>query len=372
VDNHGARAAAMVGLVILLFVIGGVAITCDGTRPGSAAGDSPRTRGPVPWLRTKWRNMAKYEWIASNSAPKGCPMEITSGDFLFPNGGSLYIPPKLLHAGWGTKVSLHAVGDDTKSLPDRMQITFYSYLEDKIYQGSFKLPYEQISDLFADGYRAHRDKSGWSTFDSIVAGVAPGGTVAVWVSGIERQVEVFFGQAQAVSLNWHSTLSMPLDVSRRETRETELAEELPRDPLIAQMMVSIPFDRWAAYRTRYQWQPRFENMGAPDYVSRILFLNGERDYMDIPLDEAARHARLPIPRYMQFAAMVDGELLSHQITFDEDEIMTAFSRLSAGDRPLELVFAYKVQDGASTFVVLLRSSQETVALTRARLEVSGT
>jgi hypothetical protein len=315
--------------------------------------------------------MKKYEWSASNSAPKGCPMGITSGDFLFPNGGSLYIPPKVLHAGWGTQVSVHAVGPDTKSLPDRMQVTFYSYLEDKIYQGSFRLPYDRIVDLFADGYPSHSEKSGWATFDSIVAGVAPGGTVAVWVSGIERQVEVFFGQAHEVKLNWHSTLGLPLDVSRRETRESELAEELPRDPLIAQMMVSIPFDRWAAYRTRYQWRLKFENMGAPDDVWRILYLNGEREW-DMPVEEAARRARLPIPRYMQFGATVDGELLSHQITFDEDEIMAAFSRLSAGGLSLELVFAYKVQDGTSRLVVLVRSSQETVALTRTRLEVSGT
>ena len=305
--------------------------------------------------------MAKYDWMASNSAPRGCPMELVSGDFIFPNGGSLYIPYNLIHEGWGTEVSLQVVGDDTKSLPDRMTITLYSILEDKFYRGTFALPHEQISTLFAEGYRSYLPQRDHDTFNAIVAGVAPGGAVAVWVSGIERQVEVFFGHAQEVELDWHATLRMPPETDRKRYLDVNIAHAINRDPLVKQMQAAIPFGLWAAYRTRYAWQPAFEGLASPSVVSRVHYVNGERDYLELPLDEAARKSRRPVPRLMEFANNEN----AYEIVFDEEEMLAVFPRLARGDAPLEVVISNSVRPGQT--LVLVRNARETVQLERAKL-----
>lgn len=310
--------------------------------------------------------MTKFEWLASNSAPAGCLMEITSGAFLFPGGGSLYIPPRSLHSGWGREVSIHLVGEDTKPLPDRMEITFFSYLEDKFYRGTFALPHERIAELFAAGYRSFEEDSGRATYNAIVAGVAPGGAVAVWVSGGERQVEVFFGQAQEAGLDWHATLGMPADVDRRTLVASSLAEAAASDPLVTQMTQRVPIGIWATYRTKYQWRPVFEGMPVPDRIERVRFFNGERDYMVLPLDAAAERTPRPVPVYVSFADKQGGR--SNELTFDEQETLATFERLGAEGQPLELVFATTVRNGQAEFNVLVRSATQTVVLRKLKRE----
>ncbi|NNE62692.1 MAG: DUF2931 family protein, partial [Gammaproteobacteria bacterium] len=95
----------------------------------------------------------KFDWKATESAPKNYAMKIVTGHFYSPDGYSLYIPnKKRIHHGWGKGVSSHLVGPDTKSLPNRMSISFFSYTEDKFYQGEFDLPYDKIVRLFDEGY----------------------------------------------------------------------------------------------------------------------------------------------------------------------------------------------------------------------------
>jgi hypothetical protein len=326
---------------------------------------------PGQWLRRKWRNMAKYDWMASNSAPRGCPIELIDGNFVFPNKGSLYIPPKLLHAGWGMEVSKHVVGDDTKSLPDSFDITFYSYLEDKFYRGSFPLPHDRIADLFAEGFTLHLNKrpSQHITYDAIVAGVAPGGAVAVWVSGISRQVEVFFGHAKEVDLDWHATLEMPSQIEREANRQKTLSNATTRDPLVAEMQKALPLGLWAAYRARYLWQPVFEGMKPPERLGNVNYLNGERDYLELPLDAAAQNARRPVPTLIVFTAFEAGRMRAYEVTFDEVEMLAVFPRLGRGDTPLELVFHYRPERDDSQ--VLLRNARESVTLEHVKITKSA-
>jgi hypothetical protein len=287
-------------------------------------------------------------------------MELTGGAFSSSNGSSLYVPPSLLHSGWGEEVSIHIVGDDTKALPDRLNITFYSYLEDKFYQGDFKLPYDRIVDLFAAGYSARRGKTPHITFDAIIAGVAPGGAVSVWLSGIERQVEVFFGHAQEVELDWHAQIGMPRRIDRQQSRAETLADAAKRDPLVTTMQQRLPLGIWEAYRPRYDWHPVFEGMPEPDYIEKLEFFNGERVALEMPLDEASKHTLRPVPRYIWMVIRPPGRV--YELTFDEQEALAAFKRLAERGEPLELVFSTQKVEGGGMFSVLLRNRQEAVKL----------
>src|SRR5438046_1377285 len=97
--------------------------------------------------------MDKYKWLPTECAPKRYPMTILRGDLIFKNGGSIYIPEgKILYNGWGETGSTHLAGDAFKPVPYKLSITWFSYTEDKFYQGIVDLPYDTISKLFEDGF----------------------------------------------------------------------------------------------------------------------------------------------------------------------------------------------------------------------------
>src|SRR5690625_7350708 len=91
-------------------------------------------------------------------------------------------------------VSSHIVGPDLKPLPDRLDIKFFSYTENQFYHGKFELPYDDIRRLFKEWDRLNDRPA----YNRIMTGVAPGGAVAVWLTGQVKTTEVFFGKAEPV------------------------------------------------------------------------------------------------------------------------------------------------------------------------------
>ncbi len=120
----------------------------------------------------------KFDWQATDNAPRDYPMEILGGSLIYPESGSLYVPDKIRIAyGWGKPGRSHVVGPDLKPLPNTLAISFFSYTENQFYGGRFALPYDRIVQLFNAGYDSPR--KGHITYDQIIVGVAPGGAVAV-------------------------------------------------------------------------------------------------------------------------------------------------------------------------------------------------
>ncbi len=148
--------------------------------------------------------MTKVDWLASESAPDEYPMKVISGTFLYPGvDHGLYVPDgKTVYHGWGYPVSTHVVGPDKKPLPDRLRITYYSYLEDQFYRGEFELPYERIVQMVNEGFPNHKTPTATMYYDELTVGMAPGGNVAVWLVGIGKTTEIFFGKADPIDYDW--------------------------------------------------------------------------------------------------------------------------------------------------------------------------
>src|SRR5262245_62623691 len=85
------------------------------------------------------RKATRFDWLTTESAPRKYPMKILKGTLYYHGEkGGLYIPDAASIApGWGTGVSHHVVGEDLKALPDRLDIRFFSFAEQKRYHGSF-------------------------------------------------------------------------------------------------------------------------------------------------------------------------------------------------------------------------------------------
>ena len=102
------------------------------------------------------KNATEFKWYATESAPEHYPMEIRQGTFYYKDQNQgLYIPSGgTLNTGWGRMISSHVTGAEKKPLPDRVEVTYFSYAEKQFYRGKFNLPYEQMLTAFQIG-RAH-------------------------------------------------------------------------------------------------------------------------------------------------------------------------------------------------------------------------
>ena len=289
--------------------------------------------------------MQRFDWLASESAPKGFPMEVVSGHFYDKKGGSLYIPDgKTIHHGWGENVSVHIVGDDKKHLPERFDILCFSYAEDVFYGGSFELPYDKIAQYFKDGYYSPNARED-VTFREIIAGVAPGGHVSVWISGINKQIEVFSGQMDKVDFPWKDFLDNP-NISREQYVQTELKESLNEQELNAIKNNEIPFGIWKEYSKRYPWKPYVTGEKSEELIDWMKFYNGEQNYFSVKHGNDWKNETLPVPTSFIIRWYTDkGKEIKATFHFDETEILKSFNEMAQQtDKPFVFHIDIKKDD----------------------------
>ena len=324
-------------------------------------------------------NADKYSWQARESAPKKYPMEVVSGT-LFYHGQNqgLYVPDRVtLDNGWGEGRSSHITGADTKPLPDRLEITFFSYTENQFYIGKFKLPYDKILAMFKDGYySASQDKD--ITYNQIVVGIAPGGSVSVWLAAVGRTTEVFFGQAEKADVEWRRILDNPKYTREEHVRLTVLESLKTPEAVAALRKNGIPFGLWRdTYRARYAWQPMFTGLsltkGDPIRIGR--FFNGEQHFLTHPLNKTDAASTRAIPGELSFVGAppgATGNPKSVELFFNEAEILDAFQKLGSNNQPLQLEMRNEVIDGQNRFSVWLRNDKESIQLKRTEIKTYNT
>ena len=311
----------------------------------------------------------KFDWQATESAPEHFLMQIIRGDFYFPKEGSLYVPnKKILHHGWGKGVSTHIVGADTKPLPERLDISFFSYTENQFYKGSFKLPYDKILKLFQQGYYSPKIEE-QTTFFEVVAGVAPGGHVSVWLNGIDKTIEVYAGQAEKTELDWKEINNNP-KYHRDEYVRLNLEESLTLEERQSLKQNGIPIGLWESYRKTFPWQPVFTGLDAPKLIDRVSYFNGEEEYLNLPLDKEHIGKLFAIPKEMVFNwEWPKGQPLVFKLFFNEAEIFHAFNNLGANGEPLQLVFRMLLnEEGKTLFSIWLKNEKDAIFLKNTKLK----
>lgn len=346
--------------------------------------------------------MTKFDWQATEGAPKNYPMTIIGGSLSYHDkSGSLYVPDRAtLYNGWGNGRSSHIVGPDRKPLPNFLTINFFSYTENQFYAGRFDLPYATILKMFQDGYY---DSTGdRTTYSALVVGVAPGGAVAVWAKGISKTTEVFFGQAEKVEKDWGS-LTSATHITREEyvqkVLQSVLSPTLPdgtkdkdspktREALEALRKNGIPFGLWSTYRTHYPWQPLFTGIQV-ELIQHVQYFNGEQDYLAYPLDKTLAASTRAIPSELHFVGAppgATGKPKSVKLFFNEAEILAAFQKLGSNNQPLQLEMRldpervsffgpgkfFGVVDGTNGFSIWLRNDKESIELKRTEIKMYNT
>ena len=301
------------------------------------------------------KNKTKFHWLAQESAPREFPMRVINGTFYYHNqDDGLYVPTAAsITPGWGNGRSVHVVGDDYKTLPDRLDIRFFSFWENKLYHGRFDLPYDKILALFKEGVARNKE---FPIYRYIIVGVAPGGAVAVWVSGRETR-EVFFGQAVPYEADIYTPLGS-LIKDRQEYTESYL-QDLPPEIYQKIKEEGIPFGLWEKYRKTYPWSfTSASNKRISEFG--VSFFNGESYAIDTPFEH--EYAAKPIPTSISFISEFPNDKMQYvySIGFDHAETYDVMEKLSANDEKVIIIVDPRLPKNTSR--ISLSNSKETIEL----------
>jgi hypothetical protein len=267
--------------------------------------------------------MAKYDWLPTESAHENYPMEIVRGDFIYQDGSSIDIPyGKVVNDGWGQFVSTDIVGEVLKPLPVKMNISWFSYTEDKFYSGTFKMPYEKISNLFSIGLdsRHHGKKI---TYDQIMVGLAPEGNISVWLDaeGVILEVAVF--KAMEADIEWKKVLNND-SISRKEYIDRILNRFLKKEQLAELTKNGIPDKLFEKYGKQYSWD--LSIVGVSPIEMWLKTYNGEREFFNFAKAENGRSDRsVPKKIILSWHDKWGGKFETN-IEFDEWEIFKAYDK----------------------------------------------
>jgi hypothetical protein len=302
----------------------------------------------------------KYEWSADVSAPKEYPVEVYTGavgGFYFSQMGGFR------NGGWGNAGSIDYI---KAPLPDRLDMTWLSYVEDKFYTGEWKLPTEKIQQLFDEGfYSTIGGKEVIESYKFINIGFAPKGMVIVWVAGIGRQVEVARFQA-------HETIIDPKLITEDEKymfKEDYAKRALTYDGTISKDLREQikqygypPPEVYKDYREKYNWKLRvILPEGSKISSTYIKMCNGEiEDPFDRPIElknraipfnfeifwtiGSGKHEQEYVSR-IAFTQDKEYWAKSHQdngqdempVDFDKNEIRTLFKEHIDKNKDMEII-----------------------------------
>lgn len=245
-----------------------------------------------------------------------------------PSGGTLNV-------GWGISASSYVVGPKFKPLPDRLEVTFYSYAEKQVYQGSFELPYEKILDLFQRKQSENPDRP----YRSILLGIAPGGGVAVWLTGSGR-TEVFYSHAEKIDLPPNAAFGLPFQSKEQADHyiESALAESVTPEQLAYIKQYGPPFGAWDRFRKLYKWAPVYKDGKIP-YRTEMpgTFINGE--FYQLPTQFTDEYANTPKPLLKETNFRAGGpQGPIYEVYFDEMELVEVFEKLGSNGELVYLEF----------------------------------
>lgn len=94
----------------------------------------------------------KFELSAGPCAADGYWVTIQGATFRNALGGGFTVPSgHTLEGNWGASGTSWAVGEARQPVPDTLTALWFSYAENKFYQGAFALPQQHLYDLLKQG-----------------------------------------------------------------------------------------------------------------------------------------------------------------------------------------------------------------------------
>ena len=210
----------------------------------------------------------RFDLTAGPAAAEGYPMEIVEGRFITSDGKSIPFGAEFLEGDWGLSHSGVVGGDGTAPAPDSLEVRWFSYPEDKFYEGHFLLPQKTIYDLLKQGYWNAEDKR-QETYNELTVCLLPKGVVVVWLSG---QNQVLLGRYEGHEINFdfkrfNEAANRPLMMQQEQAK-------LPAAVQAAIRTHSLNTRQWDTYLKTYAWNLAF-SQPLKLYDCGSAYFNGE-------------------------------------------------------------------------------------------------
>ncbi|WP_223648587.1 DUF2931 family protein [Hymenobacter psoromatis] len=316
----------------------------------------------------------KFKLSAGPCAADGYWVTIQGGMFYNSQGTGFPVPGgHTLEGDWGASGTSWVVGDEMQTVPERLKILWFSYAEDKFYEGDFALPQEKLYHLLQAGTWDIKEQKK-VTYTEFTVCVLPKGVVVVWLTGGNK---VLVGRFLA-----HEIIPSPADYQRyygpaeRTSMVKETQAEMPPEVQAQIKAGTISTKKWDDYLLTYPWQVAF-NVPFPLYRFNLTGLNAERFTAPLTQDLAPYRQFIttptpkPVPRklYLYGTAEHGGHYVVRVRELDKTETQAAFQalhRLSPAS-PITLLFTLDKPFQKATLT--LKNEAKEIPLTKSKIEV---
>ena len=271
----------------------------------------------------------RFEWFASGNAPLLFPTELVMGDFLFDDLAKIRIPESFPFATtWGKPVSMHLSLEKAHPAPKYIFIAWFSIVENKFYAVADELPTEQIEALLS----ARNEQTKKPVYDTLIAGMAPYGKLAIWLSGngMTTQVAWLQGGEVAVQMRYFAPDSK---LNREEYARQALAECKEASENLKSNGLPDPmlFEQYMQ-KFNYRITPQFENAAEPEGME-LYYSNGELNATQS--GEHTAYAMRAKPSKMVLHWRMGKKLYSGYFWTDENKLKEAFHSYYGNDTQKE-------------------------------------
>ncbi|MCV9930584.1 DUF2931 family protein [Flavobacterium sp. LS1R49] len=226
----------------------------------------------------------KFNWSVEISTPQEFPVQIYRGHL-----GKRFLGTTVLNStswGGGIKISKR----QAYNIPETLDITWLSLIEQKFYTGKWTLPKDKIKQLFERGFEYNKDsyipgfKPTYNKIDYTVIqiGLAPKGVVVVWlIGGQNMQVEIGRFQAHQTTIDPKKISDNTQFMFKKDFINEMLSNPEIMTPEITEKIrqVGYPlFTVYDAYREKYHWKPKvILPKGSQTYNIDVKMCNGEKE-----------------------------------------------------------------------------------------------
>lgn len=280
-----------------------------------------------------------FKWASSIATPEMYPVKLLPSIFVFEGDNKLgYKYLQAVNFSRGTWGEPDASVEARSRLPHILDITWLSWVEAKVYTGSFELPTEKINKLFREGFISYLNRP--VKYQELIVGLAPEGVVILWVWGNMSCVEV--ARFQAVEKKDVTLKDIAPNSIRKNIKEFRDAI-MEKDTDIHEYVSKHGLNNhiWDTYRQRFKIRPvvdyALKGKGITDHIN-IKYLNGEFECLNYEFLQENPYRNRARMEMMKVYYSIGEDVFRIELYFDEEEIMQAFQKIYGNDPTQEVEF----------------------------------
>lgn len=320
-----------------------------------------------------YHSTEKYDYQQGISTPEGYPIKLLSeSEFTIAVKGdrtpyTLLETNKVYSINWGNGDTTFKSSDGPDIvLPDRLELFWYSFLENKYYRLSTKLNKTQISQYFKKGYKwdysGNLDKIATRNYRELIAGIAPGGDVVLWISGPGNTKELEIFKADLIDMKEREVYNLVKeDEIKKVLSDTCTCKDNVQFRKIVNNGKPVPTGIWGnKYRKKYDWKVAINNLDQTKAKLDISFFNGEE--YELFNEEVAKmkYTQQVVPEYLIYTFIKNKKKYKAFLQFDENEIFSHFEKLTSNNSNESLDIVLNISPDLKQTTIQLQSKSKTL------------